>query len=315
MVGPMKRLALLCVLGTACTYNSTGAGTGGGDASVNDDGSEGTSDPSATSDASATSTSGSVQTGDAGASSTVADDVGQDDTTTDATTSEPSTETGARPFCGDGVTDRGETCDDANGDELDGCTSECEPGPLGLLLGPIAQVDGNVGGWVDETFNEVSDCGPDEVLVGIRGVFGNYAQYYVMARVQGVCASLELANTVPTTLEFGPPIDLPTYGMVLGSDPFDMICDPGAAASGLSAAWGLYMDMIGISCRPLTLSPEQDAVEFGADEDLPLFGEIQSVEGTLECPGGTVAAGLRVLGDDYAARLHLRCRSVEVENR
>ncbi|MCA9712327.1 MAG: DUF4215 domain-containing protein, partial [Myxococcales bacterium] len=255
----MRHLALgLSIMTLACTYDSQGLGTGTGSGPPAADEAGTASDGSGTA-----STSGAAPTGGADSSSDGSDR--GDETTASGT------ETGASQDCGNGVVDPDELCDDANGDELDGCTSTCEPGPTGLVFGAIEPLEGSVGGWTVETFDEISDCAPNEVLVGVRGEFGPYLQYYVMTRVRGVCARLGLTNTNPTTLEFGPAVDLTSFGQAPSQDPFELLCDPGSAASGLSAAAGLYMDMLGVTCRPVTLSPGLDAVQLGADAAVPPF--------------------------------------------
>ncbi len=53
---------------------------------------------------------------------------GGTDSTTD-TESDTGTETGPEPYCGDGIVDPNEFCDDGNQDGLDGCNAHCtEPG-------------------------------------------------------------------------------------------------------------------------------------------------------------------------------------------
>lgn len=245
----------------------------------------------------AAGTSGSEDTGQAPGSSGAVDTSSGD---------------GSAPACGDAALDPGEDCDDGNVDELDGCTSECTPGPTGVSLGPIQDVEGQVGGWVSASFDETWDCGPDEALRGIRGGFGYYFQYFVLAQVRGVCAPLSLVNAVPTSVEIGGDVESPTYGVESVTDAFDLTCPPGELMSSLGGAAGLYADMLTVSCRAVATTPDGLDMSITPGADLPPFGMIQPVEDELVCPDGTVAAGLRVMGDSYAARFELRCRSLGV---
>ncbi len=232
--------------------------------------------------------------------------------TTGESTSGSSSEDGGPSVCGDGRVQGQEDCDDANADELDGCTSLCERGPVGLEFGEIEETLGYFGGWVVPTFDEVSDCGPDEVLVGARGMFAYFFEYYVLAQVRGVCAPVGLVNAVPTTLEFGQAVELPSFGEIIGIDAFELVCPAGSVASGVFGASGLYIDRIGVFCRSLGLSEEADVVELGPPMGLRPFGTDLPEESSVNCSPGTVPAGLRVLGDEHAARLHLRCREIGV---
>lgn len=288
----------------ACSPHGGGLGTiGSADppAGTSGDSGVGTSSGGST-EASATTATTSGVDGDTGSNETP----GSTSTTASSTTEVP-------PFCGDGSIDPGETCDDADADELDGCTSVCEPGPLGLLFGDVVETDEGFGGWVEESFDEVSDCGPGEVLVGLRGAFADYGQYYVLGQVQGVCAPAGLANAVPTAIEFGAPYQLPLHGAATPNGSFDLVCPDGSATTRIFGAFGLYLDMLNVGCQPLSLSPGLDAVELGATTNLDPFGMLQDVEGGVTCPDSTVATGFRVTGDAYAAYFHLRCRAIEVE--
>lgn len=201
-----------------------------------------------------------------------------------------------------------------NTDELDGCTSECTLGPLGLVLGELEETVDSFGGWVGATFDEGSNCGDDEVLVGLSGEYGYYFQYFVLAQVRGVCAPVGLVNAVPTALAMGDQVELSLFGTATGTDAFALVCPAGSAAVGIYGASGLYTDRLSVSCRALSLNAAADAVELGAPVDLmPVGTPGLPIEDSVECPAGRVAGGLRVLGDDYATRFHLRCRSLGVE--
>lgn len=55
--------------------------------------------------------------------------------TSGGTTSDMSSSTTiGSAVCGDGMVDEGEECDDSNDEELDGCTTQCEPTPLATAL-------------------------------------------------------------------------------------------------------------------------------------------------------------------------------------
>ncbi|HEY8377947.1 MAG TPA: DUF1554 domain-containing protein [Nannocystis sp.] len=132
----------------AGTTSSTGATTAtGGTTSA---GTTTAADPT-TSTGTTTSTSTSTSTGTSTDATTAAATTFSTDPTATSGTTEPETTTlettGGRPFCGDGVVDPGEQCDDGNlvdGDGCDSCilkflhvfvTSATYPGDLGGLEG------------------------------------------------------------------------------------------------------------------------------------------------------------------------------------
>lgn len=65
-----------------------------------------------------------------------------------------------------------------------------------------------------------------------------------------------------------------------------------------------------MACLPQT---QLDAIELGDPVAVGPFGSPVAVESSLDCPPDTVAAGIRVEGDTYAARFHLRCRTIGVQ--
>lgn len=78
-------------------------------------------------------------------------------------TSESTSETGTpAPFCGDGVLDGDEECDDGNANDDDGCSSACESacGSQGWL--DLTQRDDEPGAWF--AVHDMIAVGPDELL-------------------------------------------------------------------------------------------------------------------------------------------------------
>jgi len=221
-------------------------------------------------------------------------------------------ETGMPPEgCGNGVVEDAEACDDDNDNEVDGCTSACETGPLGIQFGRMQPADGEFGGWASKSFQETADCPGDAVLIGIRGDFADYFQYYVLGRVRGVCAPLALINAAPTAVGFGDEVELPLFGEKTG-DPFELLCPPNAALTGFYGASGLYTDSVGITCRSLAVAGGQDEVVVGPPTTAGPFGANGNPDRDHACPDGTTGTGLIVSGDTYATTLELRCRPLDI---
>lgn len=231
-------------------------------------------------------------------------------TTGPGTTTEP-----ADPHCGDARLGDNEDCDDGNQDELDGCTSTCRVGPIGIEEGQLSELGDRFGGYATGALNAVSDCASNERLVGLRGVFSYYAQYFVLARLQGICAPIELLDQAPTAIDFGPTTVLTELGTFSsGSDsPFEILCPADAVVSGLEGFGGLYTDRVGLRCRTVALTDDASEFELGQRVSGPSFGapgggSVQQVS----CPGTSLAAGFRVQGDAYATGIFLRCQQTEL---
>ncbi|MBL4685501.1 MAG: DUF4215 domain-containing protein [Nannocystaceae bacterium] len=308
-------LALGCV---SCTFGGAGAGGSSNNTFA------GSSDGTASSEGGATTSPSGGESGPAG-SGGAADDVSNsidgDETTggdhgatsNAATTTSTDTTAGdgddAPPGnrCGDGVPADDEACDDANDDELDGCTSACERGPTAVVLGDVDET-GPFGGSASGSLDEDTDCGANQVLTGLRVEFSQYLlSYYVLGRVAAICAPIALTNATPTAVGFGPTSELAVFGNTSG-DGYTLTCPPNAAVSGLFGAAGLYTDVLSIRCRSLAVNKAQDTVVLGAATADGPAGEDGGSPQNVDCAGDRIAAGYRIQGDDRATRFRLRCR-------
>lgn len=73
--------------------------------------------------------------------------------------SSSSSSTGEAPFCGDGVVQRGEVCDDGDDDEQDGCLSDCSAGQALLALVGVGDAPGLFARWIPGVGWSVSQAG------------------------------------------------------------------------------------------------------------------------------------------------------------
>lgn len=311
------------VLLGACQFDTAGSGASGeaatlGAASTSGEpGSETTtslppSDTSATPPEPETGASTTSEGPDESADSTVGDDTDPEGSTASgpgSTTESP------EEFCGDAQLADNEDCDDGNLDELDGCTSLCRVGPTGIAQGQRTELEDRFGGYATGAFDTATECAEDERLVGLRGTFSYYAQYFVLARLRGICAPLNLLNQAPTAVEFGANTTLAELGTFSSADdtPFELLCPADAVVSGLEGFGGLYTDRVGLQCRTVALTSDASEFALGQRQSGPSFGapgggSVQEVS----CPGTSLSAGFRVQGDAYATGIFLRCEETEL---
>lgn len=312
---------LLAVVVTGCQFdNSVGgvsedAATLGAASTSDSAGSEGTTStpPSGTSATPPTPESTASATSESSSESTDPTRAGTGDgesTTGPSATTEPT-----EGHCGDARLGDNEDCDDGNLDELDGCTSTCRVGPIGIERGQLSELSDRFGGYATGGLNTVTDCAPSERLVGLRGTFSYYAQYSVLARLQGICAPIELLDQAPTAIDFGPTSVLAELGTFSSADdsPFELMCPPDAVVSGLEGFGGLYTDRVGLRCRTVALTDDASEFELGQRESGPSFGAPGGGSAQQEsCPGTSLTAGIRVQGDAYATGIYLRCQETEL---
>ena len=233
-----------------------------------------------------------------------------------ATTSGPSSTTddptGSVPLnCGDGMVDPDEECDDANAVELDGCTSSCQVGPIGLVWSEPLQ-DSDVVVWNGaDGLDVVSDCAPGEVLNRIE-VFTqtNQAGTTSLNGFIGRCSSVSLLDADPTALVLRNSGPLPTVGSS-SSSAGQLSCDGGL--TGFAARIeGTQATAVGATCRDYDVTGSGSSQSLGlgpAVNVAPIVGDGLVPGQATECPSGQVAVGLRsVLINGNPASLGLRCR-------
>ncbi|HEY8379365.1 MAG TPA: DUF4215 domain-containing protein [Nannocystis sp.] len=140
----------------ACAFDGLGLGLGNEPAATTSTGGPATTStgasteaptteaPTSTGGSSAAETSTSAGTTEA-LTSTTSSTTSTSTTTTDATTADTSSSGPGEGFCGDGVTQAGEECDDGNTNDGDGCSAACavEKCGDGVIQGDEACDDGN----------------------------------------------------------------------------------------------------------------------------------------------------------------------------
>jgi len=307
---------------TACQFDAGGAGASGeaatlGGASTSGESGSETTTSVPTSDTSTTPPEPATSTTTSEGPNTGGDPTGEDDTDSGGSTASGpgSTTESTEEFCGDAQLADNEDCDDGNLDELDGCTSLCGVGPTGIAQGQRTELEDRFGGYVTGKLNTATECAEGERLVGLRGTFSYYAQYFVLARLRGICAPIALLNEAPTAVEFGANTNLAEVGTFTSGDdtPFELLCPADAVVSGLEGFGGLYTDRVGLQCRTVALTSEASEFDLGPRQSGPSFGA-PGGGSTYEvsCPATSLSAGFRVRGDAYATGIFLRCEETEL---
>lgn len=205
----------------------------------------------------------------------------------------------------------GEACDDGNDNELDGCTSVCEIGPLGLEFG-TAMPTSLGGGGASPTNDATDECATGEVLVGLRGALTNDDWLGVIG---GVCRPSGLTNRSPTSFQTSDPTtDLPTYGGFNDGGPWSTACGANEVIVAIRGRAGSVMDGLEMRCATVDIEGplgNQELIVAPLDD----WESYQGSPGgspfdTLECPAGAVATGLRARTSSYVNQVALLCREL-----
>ncbi len=296
---------------------SSGAADTGGDGDARDDSGGRTGRTASDSTSAATSTTTPDSTTDPDASAT--DALGSTSTDTgDEPTSGPAdgTTTGGtiQRGCGDGEQDRGEACDDANDDELDGCASSCVIGPAGLSFGATFETDLEGGESSTGIQNATENCPGDHVLVGLGGFLT--APEAWIGVVGGLCQPARLSNQDPPAFRTDDPTTaLPTHGQFDGGGPWLSQCADDQAIVALRGHAGDVMDGLQIRCADLETVGDPGAYELETSPTAwePLQGgNGGSTWGPVQCPAGTIATGVQTETNSFAVRIRLLCREVSL---
>lgn len=261
---------------------------------------------------------------DGGSSMLATDATGSDASVTAAGSSEggPSTAdaaTSAQPTgadtsegppspCGDGALDPDEDCDDGDRSEIDGCTTSCEIGPIGIAIDEDGGMNTvvNFGGG-GATVVEAS-CPAGEVLVGLEV----WVTPLAIAGIGARCGTLDLVDADPTSIEVGPGTELTLLGVPQGSSS-SRECPPGQVLGQLSAAGDSgELTGLGPTCRALAVTGtgSNQALAVQAGDELEQVGP-QMPFSPSSCQPGQVATALRVpMIDDEPAGIGLRCSPI-----
>ncbi|MBV1858960.1 MAG: DUF4215 domain-containing protein [Nannocystaceae bacterium] len=272
-------------------------------------------DPTTTGDTTLDPTAGETSTGEGESSAENStgpestDDSSTDDSSTDdSSTGEPEAD------CGDGVSEGDEDCDDENSDELDGCTSNCVSGPTGIDFGAAVGSGLAGGGGLEGTIDNTEECPPEEVLVGLQG---NLTDDPWLGTMGGICRPAALTNTDPPVFATGgPPTELPEYGQVSTDDDWSTECDDDEAIVAVQGGAGTVIDGIRIQCAQIDTVGAAGAYSLQPTPNVQ-FEELQGGPGggsfgPLQCPAGSVAAGLRTVTNSFVIQVELRCRELDL---
>lgn len=275
--------------------DTSGSGSGGQDGVVpSEDSSSGSPPESSTGSGSG---SGSESDGDSASSDGGSSDAGP-------------------PDCGDGKKDGSEDCDDANASEIDGCTSACTIGPIGLAYGNASTTEEGGGNHTMVTpFSD--DCPEGQVLTGLTGRLTSQGlgAAVVLGRVQGECSTLSLQDADPTAVDSAAGASLIEHGGFQEGGNWQLTCPDGSVITELEGRAGSIIDSLEVTCTPLQIDGTGSAqsLELGAaSTEGPAGGNGGAPFGPVACPNGEIAAGLAGDTNSYVIRLALRCRSLEL---
>lgn len=219
---------------------------------------------------------------------------------------------GPTPVCGDGVTDSGEHCDDANPYELDGCRNDCRFGPTGLQVDTSVDPDilvANGGGGGSHFQNDCS--AEDEVIIGIAGRAGKYVD-----QLQAQCGTMQLtvseAGSIEVNLEPSKMTESQGGG---GGGEFSLGCEPGEAVIGIKGRAGKYLDQLSLRCAPLVLVEDPETglttVELGQMVSTDHVGGGGGSEFISDCLDGAVATIAHGRSGSHIDAFGLGCRALE----
>lgn len=279
----LRVTALITVLASAACFSESEVSP--------DDGSEESSSDGASTDAGAT-TDASTSTASSSDESSAASGL-------------DSESTADSPVCGDGVTDDGEACDDADDDELDGCTRACELGPRGLALATVAPPAPAGGGAIDVVLPCADPVRPRPLLLG--GLFGHRGGVSTenawTVSAGGGCSAIALVDgaRLPAIELAADPIELPEQGNTfMQIDTWSTACPAGATPIGIDARIYSgavpYVASVRLQCATLRLVEDAGAFAVALDPAEPSAwtptGTTHSEESSV-CPAGSVAVGFR----------------------
>lgn len=296
-----QRALSIAVMAVGCASDppslpgGTGVGSGTDGTATTDDGGDG--GPGSGGDA--------MSSGDASATTTTDPPGGTDDTT------------GSVPLtCGDATVQPEEDCDDGNDDELDGCTSSCQIGPVGLEWSEPLQDSEVVVWWNSDGLDVVSDCPPGQVLNRIEvlagSIIGN-GQDAVSGFV-GHCSAAALADANPTSIVLANASSLPKVGTPLNAAG-DLACSGGLTGFAARVEQNTAT-AVAATCRDfeVTVTDGMQSLGLGPAVNLPpIVGDALVPGQATQCPDGQVAVGLRsVLLEGIPGSLGLRCREASL---
>jgi cysteine-rich repeat protein len=223
---------------------------------------------------------------------------------------------GGPPDCGDGKKDGGEDCDDANASEIDGCTSACAIGPIGLQYGDASTTEEDGGNGTNVTpFSD--DCPEGQVLTGLTGRLTSQGlgAAVVLGRIQGECSALSLQDADPTAIDSAPGASLIEHGGFQEGGDWQLTCPDGSVITEFEGRAGSIIDSLEVTCTPLQIdgTGSSQSLELGTPStEGPAGGNGGADFGPVACPNGEIAAGLAGDTNSYVIRLALRCRSLEL---
>lgn len=303
MLNPsMRRLACLALVLTACFSDAP---------PVEEGADEGTGSGSADDDSTGETT--------ASASTTTVADSSEAEAASGAASN--GTETGT-PACGDGVIDTDEDCDDQNGDETDGCRSDCHFGPRAITMTLTDAPTGIVPGGA---FAFTGSCTLDmpRAIDRYHGKFGGVAPYWPIS-ITGTCSHLALVfEPMPHIVPMPDGEMLEQYGDFNGDQDWSLVCERGTVPIGVHGQWydGSPPNVRGLrfACARLIVDPDApDGVAFmPVDPSAWAPGDhVDDATAESMCEPGAILVGLR--GDvdlDLASvqQLGAECASVRVE--
>lgn len=117
-------------------------------------------------------------------------------------------------------------------------------------------------------------------------------------------------SLVPVASRFLPPQYLPVYGGA-GGDAFTRSCGDGRVLTGMRFRGGMFVDAIGIMCRPVlangTLGPESTSGT--------LVGGSGGTSGSASCATGTVVTGASIYYGSIVDQVFLKCKTWNASSR